>query len=325
MVKMNKKTTKLKMMDMTLKPLSMIYNEKSGFHASNNEQIYEQLMTLWTELGFEIQVFDLASEQSIHVLMDKVKSRHAQYDHLGVVVAAGGDGTLNAVASQLLNQEIPMGILPLGTFNYVARVLNIPLDIIEAAKIIGSGEPRASHVARINDHIYLNNASLGLYPLFIKKRELYNQKFGRFPLHAYTSGLDVLIRDRKELKLEVEVDQKKYPVKTPLLFFGNNQLQLKEMKLKIAQCAALGEVAGVILAKSDKATLFKTLFQLIRGKLEQAADVYSFSGKQVTVYSKKSSLTVAIDGELMELDTPLHFSVAKNALKVMVPYDSASV
>ncbi|QIO10325.1 diacylglycerol/lipid kinase family protein [Acinetobacter lanii] len=312
-------------MNMSLKPLSMIYNEKSGFHASKNDQIYEQLMTLWTEQGFEIQVFDIASEASIEVLMQKVVSRHQQYTDHGVIVAAGGDGTLNAVASQLLNQEIPMGILPLGTFNYVARVLNIPLDLLEAAKIVGTGEARASHVARINDHIYLNNASLGLYPLFIKKRELYNQKFGRFPLHAYTSGLDVLIRDRKELKLELEVDGTKYPVKTPLLFFGNNQLQLEEMKLKIAKCAELGEVAGVILAKSDKATLFKTLFQLIRGNLEKAADVYSFSGEQVAVYSKKSSLTIAIDGELMEIKTPLHFSVAKNALKIMVPYDSASV
>ena len=84
-----------------------------------------------------------------------------------------------------------------------------------------------------------------MYPLFIQKRELYNKYLGRFPLHAYTSGLDVLIRDRKELKLEVEVDGTKYPVKTPLVFFGNNQLQLEEMNLKIAKCAEDGQVAGV--------------------------------------------------------------------------------
>lgn len=303
----------------------MIYNEKSGFHATQNDDIYEQLMTIWSEHGFEIQVFDLASEPNIQTLMQKVLTRHQQFDDVGVIVAAGGDGTLNAVASQLLHQDIPLGILPLGTFNYVARVLNIPLDLLAAANVIATGEPRLSHVAKINDQIYLNNASLGLYPLFIKRRELYNQKFGRFPLHAYTSGLDVLIRDRKELKLEIDVDQKRYPVKTPLLFFGNNQLQLKEMNLKIAQCAALGEVAGVILAKTDKLSLFKTLVQLIRGKLEQAADVYSFSGDQVNVYSKKATLTVAIDGEIKEMSTPLHVHVEKNALKIMVPYDSASV
>lgn len=312
-------------MNRSLKPLSMIYNEKSGFHATKNDKIYEQLMTKWSDYGFEIQVFDIGSEANFKVLMDKVKARHKLYDNVGVIVAAGGDGTLNAVASELLHQEISLGVLPLGTFNYVARVLNIPLDIIQAADVIATGESRSSHVARINDRIYLNNASLGLYPLFIKKRELYNRKFGRFPLHAYTSGLDVLIRDRKELKLEIEVNQQKYPVKTPLIFFGNNQLQLQEMNLKIAKCAEIGEVAGVVLARSDKMSLFKTLFQLIRGQLENAADVYSFSGEKVTVYSKKAKLTVAIDGEITEIATPLKFNVDKNALKIMVPYASTPV
>ena len=312
-------------MQAALKPLSMIYNEKSGFHASHHDEIYEKLMTLWTSHGFEIQVFDIGSEPDIQSLMKKVFQRHEKYHTQGVIVAAGGDGTLNAVASQMLKQQIPMGILPMGTFNYVARVLHIPLDILEAAEVIATGEQRASHVACINDQIYLNNASLGLYPLFIKKREEYNRKFGRFPLNAYTSGLDVLIRDWKELKLEVEVDDKKYPVKTPLIFFGNNQLQLEELKLKVSKCAELGEIAGVVIAKGDKLTLFKTLFQTIRGKLEQASDVYSFGAQKVTVYSRKPKLTVALDGEIVSMSTPLDLHVEKNALNIMVPHAATSV
>lgn len=312
-------------MDTELKPLSMIYNEKSGFHANQKDDIYEKLMTIWTSHGFEIQVFDIGSEPDIKTLMQKIFQRHAQYSDCGVIVAAGGDGTLNAVASQMLKQKIPMGILPLGTFNYVARVLHIPLNILEAANVIATGEPRASHLACINDQIYLNNASLGLYPLFIKKREEYNRRFGRFPLNAYTSGLDVLIRDRKELKLEIEVDGQKYPVKTPLIFFGNNQLQLKELNLKISKCAEVGEIAGVVIAKGDKATLFKTLFQTIRGKLENASDVYSFGAQKVIVYSKKPKLTVAVDGEIVSMTTPLTLHVEKNALKIMVPHVIASV
>ncbi len=312
-------------MDMQLKPLSMIYNEKSGFHPSKSDDIYAQLLQIWQQHGFEIEVFDLGSEPNIQMLMKKVLHRHAQYSQQGVIVAAGGDGTLNAVASQMLHQTIPMGILPLGTFNYVARVLNIPLDILKAAEVIATGEPRASHVACINEQIYLNNASLGLYPLFIKKREEYNRRFGRFPLHAYTSGLDVLIRDRKELKLEIEVNGTKYPVKTPLIFFGNNQLQLEEMKLKIAKCAEIGEIAGVVIAKGDKLTLFKTLIQTIRGQLDKATDVYSFGAQSVTVYSKKPKLTVAVDGEIVSINTPLKLHVEKNALNIMVPHAAASV
>ena len=306
-------------MNSMLKPLSMIFNEKSGFHATNNDQIYEQLMRYWTDLGFEIQVFDIASEMSIQALIEKVHLRHLNHDNQGVIVVAGGDGTLNSVANYLLHQTIPLAILPLGTFNYVARVLNIPLDILEAAKLVVEGKPKAVHVAKINDAIYLNNASLGLYPLFIKKRELYNQKLGRLPLHAYTSGLDVLIRDRKELKLEIEVDGVNYAVKTPLLFLGNNQLQLKEMNLNIAKTAEEGRVAGVVLARTDKLSIFKTLIQLVRGKLDQAADVYSFSADHVRIRSHQKKITVAIDGEIIQLDSPLDIHVERNALTLMVP------
>ena len=214
----------------------------------DKDEVYEQLITCLTAYGYEIQAFEIGAEANFVNLMKKIILRHQQASEVGVVVAAGGDGTLNAVAAQLMGTDIPMGIFPLGTFNYVARLLNIPLDLLKAAEVIATGKIREVHVAQINDHIYLNNASLGLYPLFIQKRELYNQRFGRFALNAYTSGLDVLIRDRKELKLEIEVDGKKYPVKTPLIFFGNNQLQLAEMNLRIAESAAKGKVAGVVVA-----------------------------------------------------------------------------
>ena len=302
-----------------LKPLSLIYNKKSGFHAANKDEVYEQLVADLSTAGFEIQTFELSECMNFDQMMQDILLRHRQAENVGVVVAAGGDGTLNAVASKLMGTDIPMGILPLGTFNYVARVLNIPLDLLDAAKTISEGQPRSVHVAQLNQHIYLNNASLGLYPLFIQKREQFNKHFGRFPLHAYTSALDVLIRDRKELKLEVEVDGQRYPVKTPLIFFGNNQLQLAEMKLRIAEAAEAGKVAGVVVAKSDKRTLFKTLWQLIKGNLDQASDVYSFAADEVIVHSKRNKLTVAVDGEIVTMTPPLKITVRKHALNIMVP------
>ena len=302
-----------------LKPLSLIYNKKSGFHAANKDEVYEQLVADLSTAGFEIQSFELSECINFDQMMQDILLRHRQAENVGVVVAAGGDGTLNAVASKLMGTDIPMGISPLGTFNYVARVLNIPLDLLDAAKTISEGQPRSVHVAQLNQHIYLNNASLGLYPLFIQKREQFNKHFGRFPLHAYTSALDVLIRDRKELKLEVEVDGQRYPVKTPLIFFGNNQLQLAEMKLRIAEAAEAGKVAGVVVAKSDKRILFKTLWQLIKGNLDQASDVYSFAADEVIVHSKRNKLTVAVDGEIVTMTPPLKITVRKHALNIMVP------
>lgn len=309
-----------------LKPLSLVYNYKSGFHASHKDDFYEQMMTLFSQHGFEIQVFELSDRSPIDVLMKKIVDRHCCSEHIGVVVGAGGDGTLNAIASYLIHTKIPLGILPLGTFNYVARALGIPIDLQRAAKVIVSGKIKSTHVARLNDHVYLNNASLGLYPLFIEQRERYNKYFGRFPLHAYTSALDILLRKYKELKLDVIVDGVAHPIHTSLVFFGNNQLQLKELNLTIADAVQQGKIGGVVISKSDRLSLIRLLVRLFKGDVEKAKGVYSFTADQVDIVSVEGErLYLAIDGELVEESSPLRLSVDKNALYVMVPYASSSV
>lgn len=302
-----------------IRPLSIIYNQKSGFHRQASELNMQDIITILKDYGFDVLSYEIHEYGSIQQVMQHVIERHMACSEHGVVVAAGGDGTLNSVAQYLLKTPIVLGVLPLGTFNYVARVLNIPIDLRKALAVIGQGSDQSVHVARINQHIYLNNASFGLYPLFIKKREKYNQRFGRFTLNAYSSALDVLIRDRKELKLEIRVDGQQYPVKTPLIFFGNNQLQLADLGLKIAKAAEQGKVAGVIVAKSDKRSLFKMLYQLIKGHIDQAKDVYSFAADEVEITAKTKKFTVALDGEIVEIETPIRIRIDKNSLLVRVP------
>lgn len=303
----------------SIRPLSIIYNRQSGFHRQQSDFSEQAIIEIFKDFDFDVLSYEIHADASMQQIMQSVIARHMQSADHGVVVVAGGDGTLNSVAQYLLGSPITLGVLPLGTFNYVARVLNIPLEIKQAIDVIALGSNKSVHVARINEHIYLNNASLGLYPLFIKKREKYNQRFGRFPFNAYSSALDVLIRDRKELKLEIRIDGQKYPVKTPLIFFGNNQLQLADLGLKIAKAAEQGKVAGVIVAKSDKPRLFKMLYQLIKGGIDQAKDVYSFSAHEVEITAKRKVFTVAIDGEIVELKTPIRIYIEKNSLLVRVP------
>ncbi|MBF7687034.1 diacylglycerol/lipid kinase family protein [Acinetobacter rathckeae] len=311
---------------LNLKPLSLVYNHKSGFHASHNDEVYEQMMTLFSFYGFEIQVFELSERSPISLLMKKIIARHQKTKHKGVVIGAGGDGTLNSIASHLIGTDIPLGILPLGTFNYVARALDIPLDLIKAAEVIVKGAPRAVHVARLNEHVYLNNASLGLYPLFIEQRERYNKYLGRFPLHAYTSALDVLLRKYKALKLELTIDGVKHPVTTSLVFLGNNQLQLKELNLTIADAAKEGKVAGVVVSKSDRISLIKLLVKLFKGNVEHADGICLFTAEHIEIKSVQDQpLYLAIDGELIEECSPLHISVHKHALNIMVPYATSSI
>jgi diacylglycerol kinase family enzyme len=84
-------------------------------------------------------------------------------DGFRTIVAAGGDGTVASVASRLVDTERHLGILPLGTFNYVARNLGIPTALSDAVQVLAEGRERTIDVGDVNGRVFLNNASLGAY------------------------------------------------------------------------------------------------------------------------------------------------------------------
>lgn len=81
---------------------------------------------------------------------------------VGGVILGGGDGTLNAAAGALRETGLPLGILPLGTANDLARTLGIPPDIAQAAAIIAEGRTRRIDLGSVNGHDFFNVASMGL-------------------------------------------------------------------------------------------------------------------------------------------------------------------
>jgi len=87
------------------------------------------------------------------------------------LVAGGGDGTINAVASQIVGTGKKLGVLPLGTLNHFAKDIRIPMDIEEAARVIIGGRTAEIDVGEVNGLLFLNNSSLGLYPSLVRDRE----------------------------------------------------------------------------------------------------------------------------------------------------------
>lgn len=297
--------------------ISMVMNTGSGHHAVGHEQLATNLMAYFTEQGFQVNLYLLTESQQLTKVVAQIVAKHQREG--GIIVAAGGDGTLNSVAQVLQHTQICMGIIPLGTFNYVARALNIPLDPFMAAKVITHGKPQPIHLGNVNGYVYLNNASIGLYPKIIEQREAYNTRFGRFRSVAMVSGLIVLLREQQKLKLRLTVDGKQLPIETPLVFFGNNQLQLADMKLALAQCAAEGKLAAVAITQLTRWQMIKLIHRFQQGLFEQAPEVSSFCATEIKIESRRKCMKVAIDGEIIKIDTPLLFNVRHDALKIMVP------
>jgi diacylglycerol kinase family enzyme len=237
-----------------------------------------------------------------------------------VVVAAGGDGTINLVAGVVLESGLPFGVIPLGTFNYFARDLGIPLDPRDAAFALATGRIRRVHVARVNDHLFLNNASFGLYRHLLEERERYKQRFGRYKAVAVVAALAALWRFRQVYTLRMELDGKPITIRTPMLFIGINSLQLEKLDLAIARSTEDGLLAVIALQPTSR---WHMLGLALRGALRGLHDspdlrCHGASRLEVTQDGRRRT-RVAVDGESIDCELPLRFEMQLNALQVVVP------
>ncbi len=242
----------------------------------------------------------------------------------GIVVAAGGDGTINTVADATLASGCTFGVLPLGTFNYFSRTHGIPSDPAAAAAQLLAPRAYAVQVGQVNGRVFLVNASLGLYPQLLEDREEAKQQFGRSRLVALWSGLRTLLREHRRLRLRIEAaDGGVHTVRTPTLFVGNNRLQLEQIGIAESAVIEQRRLAGIVLKPVGPLAMLWLLARGAFGRLGDADHVRSFSFECMTVRPSRPYLRrrtkVAADGEIAWLRTPIEFRVAPEPLYLLRP------
>lgn len=237
----------------------------------------------------------------------------------GIVVAAGGDGTLNAVAGQVLGQGVPFGILPQGTFNYFGRRYGISQDTEAALRGLLGGELRPVQVGLLNGRLFLVNASLGLYPQLLEDREAYKQRFGRSRLVALWSGLVTLMRAPRQLSLRLDYEGRVRDLRSPTLVVGNNRLQLEHIGIDPAELDR-GHLVAMAARPVGTLALYGLLLRGLFSRLGEAEHVVSFAFDRLMVSIRgRRRVKVAMDGEISWMDTPLEFKVSDTPLPLVVP------
>jgi diacylglycerol kinase family enzyme len=238
----------------------------------------------------------------------------------GIVVAAGGDGTINTVVQAVLNSGCPFGVLPQGTFNYFSRTHGIPADTTEATRALLDALVRPVQVGLINDRVFLVNASLGLYPKLLEDREAYKQQFGRRRLVALWAGVVTLLRAHRPLVLGLEQAGDAQVMRTSTLVVGNNPLQLQQLGIPEAHGVQQGQLAAIAVRPIGPLAMLWLLLRGALGHLGDADNVVNFAFERLTIqpYGRRR-LKVAMDGEVTWLDTPLVVQVAPQSLQLLVP------
>ncbi|MGY9047068.1 hypothetical protein P775_18465 [Puniceibacterium antarcticum] len=246
----------------------------------------------------------------------------AMKDGFGIIVAAGGDGTISGVAGQLAGTGRRMGIVPQGTFNFVARGLGIPEDIDEAVDLIATGTARPFPVGEVNGEIFLNNASLGIYPQILKEREGTYKRWGRSRVAAHWSVLMTFLSFNSPVRMTVRVGGDVIRTKTPLAFVARSAFQLEHYGLDGADCIREGEFALFLLPDVTRWQLLLRALRLARKGMQPDRDFELICGTDIEIETKSHSQLVAMDGERVRLSAPFRFQMHPEALHVIAPEDS---
>lgn len=235
------------------------------------------------------------------------------------VIAAGGDGTVNLVATLCRKYQVTMGIIPLGTFNYFARDLRISANPTEAVKMLVTHQIRKVAVGMVNERVFLNNASLGIHARMIRERENHSARFGRLRFIALLSGIKCLFEKHGHDTIKLVTDGKASVREMAMIFVGNNRLQLDNLGLGSKSCAERDKLAVVFIPPVSR---FRTFILLLRGAsktLRFAPDIQEFCADEFEIHSRRRRTETVIDGELVWLPGPLHFRIDKESLCVLAP------
>jgi diacylglycerol kinase family enzyme len=303
-------------------PLFLVLNRGSGHH--DGEDVRQIVETTLREAGRVFTIEEVTDPTELGKAAARAVERAKQ--QRGIVVAAGGDGTINTVAEATLGSGCAFGVLPLGTFNYFGRVHGIPSDPLVACQILLSRRVYAVQVGLVNERVFLVNGSIGLYPDLLEKREQAKSKLGRSRWVAFVSALATLFGSHRSLRIEVESRLGKARLTTPTLFVGNNRLQLERVGIRAAAALERHRLVGVVLRPVGVWGMMALVVRALLGRLGDDDRVTTLAFERMTVRSRfgRGRFKVATDGEITWMNGPLTFRVAPHPLLLLRPEEAGA-
>jgi diacylglycerol kinase family enzyme len=235
------------------------------------------------------------------------------------VVAAGGDGTVSGVVAGILDSPAALGVLPLGTLNHFARDLGIPFNIPKAVGVVAAGHIGHVDVGQVNDRVFVNNSSIGIYPGIVEAREeLRRRGHRKWPAMAIAT-LRVLRRYRG-VTVSIVVAGQRRTWRTPFVFVGNNEYGIEGIRLGGRARLDEGKLFAYLTPRLRARHLPVLLVKALLGRARQSGEFEIVPATELWIdVTRTRRLRVAFDGEVARMSTPLHYRTCSKALSIVLP------
>ena len=296
-----------------LSPASIVVIVNGRAGSATTPGIDTRIAELVLEAGHDADIITLQPGE------DPAAAARKASAHASIVVAAGGDGTVSSVAAGLIDSTAALGVLPLGTLNHFAKALHIPSDLPTAVAVVAAG--RIGHVdaGQVNDDVFVNNSSIGIYPSIVDAREaLRSQGHGKWPAMAIATFR--ILRRYRGVRVSIEVDGRRRTWRTPFVFVGNNEYAIDGVRLGERMRLDEGKLFVYLAPRVRARDLPLLLAKALLGRARQSGDFEIVPAAELWIeMSKTRRLRVAIDGEIRKMHTPLHYRSRTMALRVVLP------
>lgn len=293
----------------------LIANERSGKGAAGS--IAQKLGEACRELGFSLELHHTPHPRNLNQLTEEAVRAAAANG--GIVIAAGGDGTIRCVAERASGTRARLAVVPCGTFNYFARTHGIPESCDDAIRLALTGDCRPVRLGQLNGRVFLINASLGVYAKLIHDREASTRRWGRSRAVAILSALRTFLGDHPPLEVRMTTGDQMVTQKTPMVFIGNNALQLRDLKLDVAACMKRDCLAVVLLKPLSEIEKLRVLARGALRTIESEERLETFCIDSLVIHSHPHRQHVALDGEIFHMSSPFEVRSLPGALRMMLP------
>lgn len=296
----------------------MVYNPRSGALANGAASVEARLTGLFRQRGV------IPALRPFRPATAPRDVRELLADRPRALIVIGGDGTVRSVATCLLGGEVPLGILPAGTMNVLARDLGIPEDLDTALHDLLKAPERRIDVARVNGRPFLCSSALAMMPHLGRIRERARGADGWSVLRQWNHGLRVLSRYPRR-SFRIIVDGEEHTVRSRALVISNNPLSRRPAALVERDRLDTGWLVVYTLRDRTLWDLVHLASKLLDGTWQADRRIRSYRGREVRVEGIGDATTsVMSDGEVERLAAPLNYDVQPRALAVLAPRRSAA-
>jgi len=286
--------------------IHFIVNPHAGI--CKKDAVLSWATTLLNPSLYNVQVHLTATIEAFEEIMETIKQ-----DTDAVVIAVGGDGTVNRLINAIADTNLTMGIVPMGSGNGLARELKIPLQPRKAIEMLNTAKPQMIDLLKVNNLYAGNVAGVG-FDALIAHRFSHLKKRGFW---AYAKLIFKELKSYNSQEYILRVDGKSIQKTAFMMSFANSRQFGNNAYIAPKASLTDGRFDIVILTKKRFLTMPKLLFDLFTKRFDKNKLVESFQAKEVVL--ENQNMLLHIDGDTVDLETPVRISIVPQKLSILVP------